>query len=146
MSRRARVLIFVVWFMAFVGLSIATSDRGDSGEDGWSMCWGYPAWLWLWLWGDEQLGMSREFGNSQWVILCNKWSSGTLEVDVPEVFFAISVPLAPLVLGIVGHAWFRRGYRFHLDSLMVVFLVSAAMLGLDILCFNTARMISEEGV
>lgn len=139
---RIILVLFVAWLLAFFGLSIATSDRGNTGDEGWSMSWGYPSWLWLC--GDEFGAMDREVGKSQWVVLCNKWSSGNVHVDIPALLFAIAVPLTPLVLSIIGHAWFRRGFRFHLDSLILVFLISVGMLGLGFLHFNTAQMISNE--
>jgi hypothetical protein len=134
------IILFVLWLFTFVLITIASSDWGNSGEDGWSMSWGYPRWLWLT--GDEYGGMDRWIGKGQWEIVCNKYPLGKLDIEILGLLHAATVPFMPMAFSILFHMWLKNKFQIHINTIIQFILVGLAVFCLDLLISNVFSMIS----
>jgi hypothetical protein len=128
--QKTTATLAVLWLLAFVGLTIATYDAGNSGEDGWSMTWGYPPWV-----GFQSSDLERfppELSEGQ-VALLHGFTpkNGNWHLDGIALLLAFSVPFAPIVLCITGYAFSQNHCRFHLSTLLMFVLICAILLGLN---------------
>jgi hypothetical protein len=129
--RTTAAKLVALWLLAFIGLTVATYDAGNSGEKGWSMNWGYPMWISFQSSPMEQF--PSELAKGQLVLLQGfSPKNGAWHLDIMAFLLALAVPFSPIAICIAGYRFAQNRFRYYLSTLLVFVLACAVLLGVNV--------------
>lgn len=115
------LVLGIVWLAAFAVLTVAYSGGHEIGYSGgeWCVYIGCPSWV---TGGgfDGYPGFWEGFRRADW------------SVHFPSLVGAVALPLAPLLLGVLGYLIVKGRFRFHLLTAIALQLAAAGLLWANI--------------
>lgn len=143
--KKTVVIVFSTWLLAFIGLTIASYDAGNSGEDGWSVSWGYPTWVGFQ--SSDLASFPRELEKGQIAFIHGFIpKQGSWYFDGIALLLSLTIPFTPIALGFGGYELFRNNYRFHISTLIVFALACGVLMALNIPKISEAEWTFPSGL